>query len=292
MVKKRRMCAARERVFQLVNGFFLCLVALATVFPLLYVLYKSLTIYSVDPMGVRRTFLDLGAYQYIFRDDSIGKAFFLTAGVVVVSTVLHVLVTMLAAYPLSKSDLKGRRVMLGFVLITMVFSGGLMPYYILIGDLNLRNNVLVYIIPGLVSGFNIIVARNFITGIPVSLEESAKIDGASDLTVFYRIVLPLSKPIICTIALWFAVAKWNDWMTGLLYVRQADLKLLQNVLRDMLISGSGMNDSLGLGTSDKFMLMENIKMAVIIVATVPILCIYPFVQKYFINGTMLGAVKE
>ena len=292
MVKKRRRCAARERVFQLVNGFFLCLVALATVFPLLYVLYKSLTTYSVDPMGVRRTFLDLGAYQYIFRDDSIGKAFFLTAGVVVVSTVLHVLVTMLAAYPLSKSDLKGRRVMLGFVLITMVFSGGLMPYYILIGNLNLRNNPLVYIIPGLVSGFNIIVARNFITGIPVSLEESAKIDGASDLTVFYRIVLPLSKPIICTIALWFAVAKWNDWMTGLLYVRQADLKLLQNVLRDMLISGSGMNDSLGLGTSDKFMLMENIKMAVIIVATVPILCIYPFVQKYFINGTMLGAVKE
>ena len=166
-----------------------------------------------------------------------------------------------------------------------------MPYYILIGDLGLRNNVMVYIVPGLISGFNVIVARNFLAGIPSSLIESAKIDGASDFTVFFKIILPLSKPIICTIALWFAVAKWNDWMTGLLYIQQADLKLLQNVLRDMLISGSGMNDALGLGTSEKFMLMENIKMAVIIVATVPILCVYPFVQKYFVKGIMVGAVK-
>lgn len=281
-----------DRVFPLINGFLLCLVALVTMFPLLYVLWKSFTTYSVDELGVRSTSFDFGAYEYIFRDDSILTAFVLTAGVVIVSTILHVLITMLAAYPLSKPNLKGGKVMLVFILITMVFSGGLMPYYILIGELGLRNNVLVYIIPGLISGFNIIVARNFLAGIPSSLEESAKIDGASDFTVFFRIILPLSKPIICTIALWFAVGKWNDWMTGLLYVQQADLKLLQNVLRDMLISGSGMNDALGLGTSEKFMLMENIKMAVIIVATVPILCIYPFVQKYFINGTMLGAVKE
>ena len=280
------------QVFPIVNGLLLSMVGLVTVFPLLYVLWKSLTIYSVDALGTRTTTFNFGAYEYIFRDDSILTAFLLTVGVVIVSTVLHILVTMLAAYPLSKGDLKGGKMMLVFVLITMVFSGGLMPYYILIGDLGLRNNVMVYIIPGFVSGFNIIVARNFLAGIPSSLIESAKIDGASDFTVFFKIIMPLSKPIICTIALWFAVAKWNDWMTGLLYIKQGNLKLLQNVLRDMLISGSGMNDALGLGTSDKFMLMENIKMAVIIVATVPILCIYPFVQKYFINGTMLGAVKE
>lgn len=280
------------QAFPIINGFLLSLVGLVTMFPLLYVLWKSLTTYSSDALGNKTTSFDLGAYEYIFRDDSILTAFLLTTGVVVVSVILHVLVTMLAAYPLSKEDLKGGKVMLVFVLITMVFSGGLMPYYILIGDLGLRNTVLVYIIPGLISGFNIVVARNFLSGIPSSLIESAKIDGASDFTVFFRIILPLSKPIICTIALWFAVAKWNDWMTGLLYIQQGNLKLLQNVLRDMLISGSGMNDALGLGTSEKFMLMENIKMAVIIVATVPILCIYPFVQKYFINGTMLGAVKE
>lgn len=280
------------QAFPIINGFLLSLIGLITMFPLLYVLWKSLTTYSSDVLGNKTTSFDLGAYEYIFRDDSILTAFLLTTGVVVVSVILHVLVTMLAAYPLSKEDLKGGKVMLVFVLITMVFSGGLMPYYILIGDLGLRNTVLVYIIPGLISGFNIVVARNFLSGIPSSLIESAKIDGASDFTVFFRIILPLSKPIICTIALWFAVAKWNDWMTGLLYIQQGNLKLLQNVLRDMLISGSGMNDALGLGTSEKFMLMENIKMAVIIVATVPILCIYPFVQKYFINGTMLGAVKE
>ena len=280
------------KLFPIINGIILSLVGLMTAFPLLYVLYKSLTTYSVDKMGNKSTHFDFGAYEYIFRDDAILKAFLLTAFVVIVSTALHVFITMLAAYPLSKEDLKGGKLMLIFVLITMVFSGGLMPYYILIGDLGLRNNIMVYIIPGLISGFNVIVARNFLAGIPSSLIESAKMDGASDYTVFFRIVLPLSKPIICTIALWFAVAKWNDWMTGLLYINQGDLKLLQNVLRDMLISGSGMNDALGLGTSDKFMLMENIKMAVIIVATVPILCVYPFVQKYFIKGTMLGAVKE
>ena len=280
------------KLFPIVNGIVLSAVGLVTVFPILYVLYKSLTTYSVDAMGHKSTKFDFGAYEYIFRDDAILKAFLLTAFVVIVSTALHVFITMLAAYPLSKENLKGGKIMLIFVLVTMVFSGGLMPYYILIGDLGLRNNVMVYIVPGLISGFNVIVARNFLAGIPSSLIESAKIDGASDFTVFFKIVLPLSKPIICTIALWFAVAKWNDWMTGLLYIQQSDLKLLQNVLRDMLISGSGMNDALGLGTSDKFMLMENIKMAVIIVATVPILCVYPFVQKYFINGTMLGAVKE
>ncbi len=290
MVEKRTH--KKIQAFPIINGFLLSMVGLVTVFPLLYVLWKSLTTYSADALGNKSASFDLGAYEYIFRDDSILTAFLLTTGVVVISTVLHVLVTLLAAYPLSKEDLKGGKLMLVFVLITMVFSGGLMPYYILIGDLGLRNTVLVYIIPGLISGFNIVVARNFLSGIPSSLIESAKIDGASDFTVFFRIIMPLSKPIICTIALWFAVAKWNDWMTGLLYIQQGNLKLLQNVLRDMLISGSGMNDALGLGTSEKFMLMENIKMAVIIVATVPILCIYPFVQKYFINGTMLGAVKE
>ena len=290
MVKEKTQ--KRIKLFPIINGTILSMVGLVTVFPLLYVLYKSLTTYSVDKLGNKSTSFNFGAYEYIFRDDSILKAFILTAFVVIVSTALHVFVTMLAAYPLSKENLKGGKLMLIFVLITMVFSGGLMPYYILIGDLGLRNNVMVYIVPGLISGFNVIVARNFLAGIPNSLIESAKIDGASDYTVFFRIVLPLSKPIICTIALWFAVAKWNDWMTGLLYINQGDLKLLQNVLRDMLISGSGMNDALGLGTSEKFMLMENIKMAVIIVATVPILCVYPFVQKYFIKGTMLGAVKE
>lgn len=290
MVKEKNH--KKIKIFPIVNGTILSMVGLVTVFPILYVLYKSLTTYSVDKMGNKSTSFDFGAYEYIFRDDAILKAFFLTAFVVIVSTILHVFVTMLAAYPLSKENLKGGKIMLIFVLVTMVFSGGLMPYYILIGDLGLRNNIMVYIIPGLISGFNIIVARNFLAGIPSSLIESAKMDGASDFTVFFKIVLPLSKPIICTIALWFAVAKWNDWMTGLLYINQGDLKLLQNVLRDMLISGSGMNDALGLGTSEKFMLMENIKMAVIIVATVPILCVYPFVQKYFIKGTMLGAVKE
>ena len=183
--------------------------------------------------------------------------------------------------------------MLIFVLITMIFGGGLIPHYVLITQqLDIDNTILVYILPGLVSGFNIIIAKNFFSGIPASIEESARIDGASDFQIFWSIVLPLSKPIVATISLWFAVGKWNDYMTGMLYMTNSDSLLIQNVLRDMLIDNSGMGNMLGLGQSDAFMLAENIKMAVIIIATIPIVCVYPFVQKYFIHGVMLGSVKE
>ena len=127
------------------------------------------------------------------------------------------------------------------------------------------------------------VTKNFFTSLPPSLEESAKIDGADDFKTLFSIVLPMSKPIISTVALWFAVAKWNDWMTGVLYMSKGKYLLLQNVLRDMLIKSNGMNDALGMGQSENYLLMDNVKMAVIVIATVPIVCIYPFVQKYFIG---------
>lgn len=293
MVRKFKKMTAGEKAFILLNALFLALVAIIMAYPMLHVVFKSLTNYRIDPV-TKQSFnvFSFGAYEQVFENKSIFTSFFLTCGVVIVSTILHVFVTMLAAYPLSKKSLPGRSGMLIFVLITMLFSGGLIPYYILIRELGLRNNLLVYIIPGLVSGYNIIIAKNFLNSIPDSLEESAKIDGATDFRVLWSIVLPMSKPIISTIALWFAVGKWNDWMTGMFYVTKQSYMLLQNVLRDMLVFNSNMPDLMGLGRSDKYMLAENIKMAVIVVATVPIICVYPFVQKYFIKGVMLGSVKE
>lgn len=293
--KKRRLkrIAPADLIFRLFNGFFLTLFAAATALPLVYVFFKSLTSYRASETGLRTVELNSGAYSYIFGDDKIYGAFFLTVGVVIISTVLHIAVTLLAAYPLSKKHLRGRNAMLIFVLITMVFNGGLIPYYVLITQqLDIDNNLLVYILPGLVSGFSIIIMKNFLGSILPSLEESARIDGATDFRVLFSVVLPLCKPIIATIGLWFAVFKWNDYMTGMLYMTKGKYQLIQNLLRDMLISNQGMGNMLGLGHSETYMLMDNVKMAVIIIATVPIICLYPFVQKYFIHGVMLGSVKE
>ena len=292
--KRRRKASPGERAFRLSNGVILSIVGAITALPFLYVFIKSLISYQGDPVtNTKRTILGFKAYAYIFEDERIFRAFILTVFEVIVATILHVAITLLAAYALSKKHLRGRKAMLIFVLITMIFGGGLIPYYILITQqLDIDNTILVYILPGLVSGFNIIIAKNFFLAIPTSIEEAARIDGASDFQILWSVVLPLCKPIIATIALWFAVGKWNDYMTGMLYMTNSDSLLIQNVLRDMLIDNSGMGNMLGLGQSEAFMLADNIKMAVIIIATIPIVCVYPFVQKYFIHGVMLGSVKE
>lgn len=171
----------------------------------------------------------------------------------------------------------------------MLFSGGLIPYYILIKDLGLRDNILVYLIPGLIGAFDIIIARNFINTIPEEIFESARIDGANEFIILFKIVIPLTGPIIATIALWAGVGKWNDWMTGVLYMQNSkNLWMIQQFLRNILItsqSGTGVIDP------DIMMMAEGVKMAAIVVSVIPIMIVYPFVQKYFVKGVLLGSVK-
>lgn len=293
-VAKVRKMPAGEFAFQFANYTFFIFVGLITLYPFLHVVVKSLIAYRVDLAGIKHYYVDLGAYAHILTDERIIRSFFLTIFVVLVSSVLHVAITMLAAYPLSKRELRGRTPILLYILLTMLFSGGLVPFYILIRELGLRNSVLVYIVIGVVSGFNIIICKNFLQSVPQSLDESARIDGASHFGVLFRIYVPLSKPIMATIALWFAVGKWNDWFTGLLYISNQRLYLLQNVLQQMLILNQGMNDAMGFGSqsSDLLRMADSVKMAVIVVATMPIVMVYPFVQKYFIKGVLLGSVKE
>ncbi len=277
--------------FSTVNYFIFLLLAFMMVYPFVIVVKDSMTIYE-NVGGILNPKFSIAAYKFVFSKKEIFSSFLLTVFVVVASTSLHLIVTTMGAYALSRKYLKGRGVFHVYILITFLFSGGMIPTYLLIRDLNLADNILVYIIPSATSAYNLIIAKNFFMSIPDSLEESAKLDGAGHFRIFLSVYVPLSMPIIAVLALWVAVGKWNDWFTGELYIRNPDLLLIQNILKRMLISESSVNDPSGQGKNELFALSENIKMATIVVATIPVLLIYPFVQKYFIKGVMLGSVKE
>ncbi len=232
--------------------------------------------------------LNFSAYKIIFNVE-VYRAFFLTAFVTVANTTLHIVLCMMAAYPLAKKDLPGRKVMFIYVLFTMLFSGGTIPFYILVRDLGLTDNVLVYILPGVVSAYTVVLMKNFIGQIPKSLEEAALTDGANYLYILFKIIFPLSKPIIATMALFNAVGVWNNWFTAVLFVKDKNLYLIQNVLREMLIEGN----MAAFGQTNLMQTFDDsVKMAAIIVSIIPIVAIYPFVQRYFTKGLYLGSVKE
>ena len=230
------------------------------------------------------------AYKSVLGNSNIFRAYVNTVAVTIVGTAVAVALTTVGAYPLSKKDLPGRQVFLVYVLITMLFSGGLIPYYILIRNvLNLTDSYFVYIAVGATGAFNIFVVKNYFQGIPAELSESASLDGAGELRIFFSIYLPLSKPIIATVALWVAVGKWNDYTTGLLYIKSQEKLLIQNILRDMLSKATS-TSGIG-GDSSMQALAESVKMATVVVSIIPIMLIYPFVQKYFTKGVMVGSVK-
>ncbi len=232
--------------------------------------------------------LNFSAYKIIFNVE-VYRAFFLTAFVTVANTTLHIILCMMAAYPLAKKELPGRKVMFIYVLFTMLFSGGTIPFYILVRDLGLTDNVLVYILPGVVGAYTVVLMKNFIGQIPKSLEEAALTDGANYLYILFKIIFPLSKPIIATMALFNAVGVWNNWFTAVLFVKDKNLYLIQNVLREMLIEGN----MAAFGQTNLMQTFDDsVKMAAIIVSIIPIVAIYPFVQRYFTKGLYLGSVKE
>ena len=232
----------------------------------------------------------LAAYQYVLGNDSIVTTFFNTVIATVGGTLFAVTLTVVGAYPLSRKQLKGKSFFLLYILITMLFSGGLIPFYYLIRNvLNLTDNFMVYILIGGASAFNVFIVKGYFQGISEELYEAAALDGAGEFRIFFLVYLPLSKPIVATVALWVAVGKWNDYMTGLLYIKSTDKLLIQNTLRGM-ITNATTTDGMGMDSS-QLALSESIKMATVVVSLIPIMCVYPFVQKYFTKGVMLGSVK-
>lgn len=279
---------AGDIIFNSLNYLIFALLLFICFYPFYHVLKTSLVAKKLVD-GVPRQVLSFESYIQILNNEGLLKSFILSIGVVLVYVLLHVFFTVLSAYPLTKKNLKGRKIILLVLVFSMLFSGGLIPFYILIRDIGLRGNILVYIIPGLISPFNIIIVRNFIQSIPEEIFESAKIDGASEMRILFNIVFPLSGPIIATIALWAGVGKWNDWMTGVLYMaNDKDLWMIQQFLRNILITASS-----GQGVVDPeiMKIADGVKMAAIVISIVPIILIYPFVQKFFVKGVLLGSVK-
>ncbi|RAP75753.1 carbohydrate ABC transporter permease [Paenibacillus montanisoli] len=249
-----------------------------------------------NPMMLWPKSFTLESYKYIFNTQVLLKAFGITVFVTLVGTFLNLLFTATGAYGLSKTHIPGHRFLLWIVIIPMLFGAGLIPMYILLKNIGLLNSIWVMIIPSLVAPFNLILMRNFFWSIPESLEESARIDGASDMRVLWSIILPLSKPVIATVGLFYAVGHWNDFFSGLFFISDNSKWPLQMVLRSIIIDfnmlNMGTQNTNTLNDSSRLIVQpENIKAATIIFAIVPILLVYPFLQKYFVKGIMLGSVK-
>lgn len=234
------------------------------------------------------TQFDFSGYTHIASDENFWHSYMITIIRAITGTASGVLVTLLTAYPLAKKNLPYRKGLMIFVVFTMYFSGGMIPKYLLIKNLHLTNNFLVYILPCLVTGFALIITRNFFMSLPPALEESAKIDGATNMQVLFKIYLPLSTPVIATISLWYCVQHWNSWMDNMLYVTKSGLYVLQYVIQTILANGQTADMEM---MTDVIVHTETMKMAALVLSMIPIVCTYPFLQKYFVKGMMVGSVK-
>ncbi|WP_169081382.1 carbohydrate ABC transporter permease [Paenibacillus sp. PL91] len=281
-----------EKVWQAVVYFILILLSLLCLLPFLYVVAVSVTPESeVLRRGIviipeSFTFL---AYKEVFISHGIGQAYKITLFRTIVGTVLNVFFTVIAAYPLSKKYLPGRSPFLLFIVFTMMFGGGLIPTYLLIRSLGLLDSPWVLIIPHLISAFNLVIIKGFFEQLPAEIEESARVDGASELQSLWRIVLPLSLPVLSTISLFYAVGHWNSYFDAIVYINDSNFMPLQVILRNILLNVATQSaDSLAnSGAVSTFA----VQMAAVVVTTVPILIVYPFMQKHFTKGVLLGSVK-
>lgn len=238
--------------------------------------------------------LDFSAYHYLFqRMNVVLNGYKVTTFVTVVGTIGSLAITAMIAYPISLRRLKYRRFISGYVLLTLMFSGGMVPWYIVcVKYLHLNNTIAALILPSLVSGFNVFLMRNYFSTIPEELQESAKIDGAGEFRIAWSVVLPLSTPVFATVGLFVALGYWNDWWLGLMLIDKAELQPLQLLLRTIVSNVDYLATSSVLATTmDQMVPREGIKMAVTIITIGPIIFLYPFLQKYFVKGLMMGAIK-
>jgi putative aldouronate transport system permease protein len=283
-----------SRVFDVLNVVFLSGLALVTVLPLLYVLAGSFA--TESEISSRPFFLwphkfVTDTYHYIFSTDTFVRALLTTVAVTAVGTVIQLLLTLTMAYPLAKRFLPGRALVLNLVIFTLVFSGGMIPTYLVVRDLGLLDSYWALILPLAINPFYLIVVKSFFQELPEALEEAARIDGCNELNVFLRIVLPLSKPIIATFSLFYAVGIWNDYMSPLLYIDDSKKWTLQMIVRQLTAANADSANVLQQLETVTFP-EQGLKFAVVVVATLPILFFYPFLQKHFAKGVLIGSVKE
>lgn len=284
-------------VIDIVIAIVLVAIVFMVVYPMWFIIIASFSDQHAVSAGQVRIFpkgISLYGYQKLFSDARIWTGYKNTIIYAVLGTLLNLLVTMPAAFAMSRREFKPRRVLMFLLTFTMFFSGGMIPSYLLIKSLGMLNSMWVFIIPGAMSVWNLIIARSFFeTSIPEDLHDAAQIDGLSYFGYFMKIVLPLSTAILAVIGLYYFVGHWNDYFTGLIYVNEQDKLPLQNVLQQILLANqtNQMGQDSALSGVEAQQFADQIKYGVIIVATLPLLVIYPFLQKYFEKGVMIGAVK-
>lgn len=286
-----------ERIFDIFNAVFMFLMIVVTLYPILYVLFASLSDSNrlmahkgilLKPLGVQ-----FEAYKQVFMNQMVVSSFGNTLYYVFFGSFLSILVTTLGAFALSRKRLWIKKYINILVVVTMFFSGGLIPTFLLVKELGLYGARMAIILPTLVNTYNLIVLRTAFYAFPDSLEEAAKIDGANDFRILFQLVIPLTKATMAVVLLFYAVARWNDWFQASIYLRERSKYPLQLYLREILINSSTDSMTNGAATGQDVLAMsESIKYATVMVSTLPILAIYPFLQKYFVKGVMIGAVKE
>jgi putative aldouronate transport system permease protein len=277
---------------------FMGVLSLLSIFPFYQTILISLSQEGdkyLSPVFLLPVHINFAAYTYLLKEGKVVSGLLVTLFVTIVGTLISLVVTIPAAYALTKKNIPGRNIIMNLIIFTMFFSGGLVPYFITVKNLGLINNIAVMIIPTAVNTFNLILMKNFFKDLPVSLEESAKLDGASDFTVLLRIVIPTSKPIIAAISLFYAVDRWNEWWNAMLFINDSHKQPLQLVLRNAIVNMSTLFNNVS--ALEKMQKMgdsyaESVQNAIIVIAAVPILLVYPFVQKYFASGIMIGSIKE
>lgn len=274
--------------------FFLILYGLATLLPFANVLSKSISEEWAITSGKVRIFpvgFQLDTMQFVVTNDQFLRSLFISALVTAIGTLSSLLVTALTAYPLSKRELPGMGIIIVLFIFTMMFSGGIIPNYLLIRQLGLINDLGSLIYPALISVFNMLVVKSYFENLPSSLEESAKLEGARNYTILFRIIIPLSGPVLATVGLFYAVSFWNDYFNPMLYINSTSLKPLQLYLQDIVMNAD--TSSALTRSADDMMNVpaEGVRAATVIASTIPILLVYPFLQKYFIKGVLIGSVK-
>ncbi|MBU5347639.1 carbohydrate ABC transporter permease [Paenibacillus sp. FSL W7-1279] len=284
-----------EAFFDIFNNFGMLIVCFLTIYPIWYVLVNAFN----DGQDAMRggiywwpRMFSLENFSAVFQSSGIMTAMGITVAKTVIGVFIHVLFTAMVAYAFSRKGLIGGKFYILLGTVTMFFGGGLIPTYLLIKDLNMLDSFLVYIIPFMFSFFDLIIFMTFFREIPDGLEEAAKIDGANDWSIFLRVVLPVSMPVIATIALFHGVFQWNDYFTGVIYINNTDLQPIQTYLYKVVAQSSS-NQMMAQvpGGVAKTVTSQSIKMATMVVTTAPIVFVYPFLQRYFVKGMMIGSIK-
>lgn len=285
----------RIGLFEICNGVLMLAVCFATLYPMWFVLINSLNAPAQAMLGTVNWFpkeFSLDSYSVVFNDKHMMNGFYITTLRTVLGTAAHVLFTAIVAYGISRTNLMGRKIYMKIALVTMLFSGGLIPTFLLMTKLGLYDNFWVFVIPGMYSFFNMVIFMSFFRTIPDSLEESAKVDGASDYGVLFRIVLPNSMAVIATISLFSAVYHWNDYYQGIIYIRSQELLPLQTMLYKIIAENSmSFMQQQAMAQFGARLPGNSIKFASMMVATLPILAVYPFIQRFLVKGVMIGAIK-